>query len=124
MAPLYHNHFPEGINLTKNPFQGNGHDSPEFPLVPSFGLSEFFNSHTGVEEKLAYLLNNVYDDEKVGKIIRIYGMEEMILEKHCPGRTGEQSLFPCKTKEIFIILTVFSLYLLFILKSSNDSITR
>lgn len=28
------------------------------------------------------------------------------------------------SKEIFIILTVFSLYFLLILKSSNDSITR
>lgn len=99
MAPLYHNHFPEGINLTKNPFQGNGHDSPEFPLVPSFGLSEFFNSHTGVEEKLAYLLNNVYDDEKVGKIIRIYGMEEMILENTAREERESRACFPVKPKK-------------------------
>lgn len=41
---------------------------------------EIFENHTGVEEQLCYMLNNVYGNEKAGKIIRIYGMENMILE--------------------------------------------
>ena len=32
----FFNHFPEGTDFTKNPFQCNGHYSPEFTLVPSF----------------------------------------------------------------------------------------
>ncbi len=40
---------------------------------------EIFESHTGVEERLSYMLYNVFGNEKTGKIIRIYGMEEMIL---------------------------------------------
>ena len=36
MAPLYRNHFPEGIDFAKNPFQCNGHYSPRSIFVPSF----------------------------------------------------------------------------------------
>ncbi len=54
---------------------------------------EIFNSHTGVEEKLTYLLNNVYDNEKVGKIIRIYGMEEMILENTAQEERESRAYF-------------------------------
>ena len=53
----------------------------------------------GVEEKLAYLLNNVYDDEKVGKIIRIYGMEEMILENTAREERESRACFPVKPKK-------------------------
>ncbi len=41
---------------------------------------EIFEAHTGEEEEFSYMLNNVFGNEKAGKIIRIYGMEEMILE--------------------------------------------
>ncbi|MCI8693825.1 MAG: ABC transporter ATP-binding protein [Lachnospiraceae bacterium] len=41
---------------------------------------EIFESHTGMENKLGYLLNQVFGNVKTGKIIRIYGMEEMLLE--------------------------------------------
>lgn len=38
-----------------------------------------FQAHTGEEHKLMYLRQQVFGNAKVGKIIRIYGMEEMIL---------------------------------------------
>ena len=42
---------------------------------------------------------------------------------NCDAQLTESN-FKAHSKEIFIVLTVFSLYFLFILKSSNDSITR
>ncbi|MEY8484577.1 helix-turn-helix transcriptional regulator [Lachnospiraceae bacterium 48-21] len=36
MALLYRNHFPSGINFTKNSFYRDKHYSPESALVPSF----------------------------------------------------------------------------------------
>lgn len=36
MALLYRNHFPAGINFTKNSFYRDKHYSPESALVPSF----------------------------------------------------------------------------------------
>lgn len=41
---------------------------------------EIFGAHTGVENRLTYLLNQIYGNVKAAKIIRIYGMEEMIME--------------------------------------------
>ena len=41
---------------------------------------EIFEAHTGAEEEFSYMLNNVFGNVRAGKIIRIYGMEEMILE--------------------------------------------
>lgn len=41
---------------------------------------EIFGAHTGVENRLMYLLNQIYGNVKAAKIIRIYGMEEMIME--------------------------------------------
>ena len=40
---------------------------------------EIFQAHTGEEHKLMYLNQQIFGEAKVGKIIRIYGMEEMIL---------------------------------------------
>ena len=42
--------------------------------------TEIFQEHTGVENRLSYLHNHVLGDPKAGKMIRIYGMEEMILK--------------------------------------------
>ncbi len=41
---------------------------------------EIFDAHTGVENKLGYFLMQIYGNPKAAKIIRIYGMEEMVLE--------------------------------------------
>lgn len=41
---------------------------------------EIFDTHTGVENKLSYFMTQVYGNVKAAKIIRIYGMEEMIFE--------------------------------------------
>ncbi len=43
-------------------------------------MQEIFAAHTGIENKLAYLENQVLGDPKVGKIIRMYGMQEMIFQ--------------------------------------------
>ncbi len=39
-----------------------------------------FQSHTGIENRLTYLLEHVFGAARAGKMIRIYGMEEMILK--------------------------------------------
>lgn len=54
---------------------------------------EIFEDHTGKEEKLSYMLNNIYGNEKAGKIIRIYGMEEMILENTAQGNGENRAYF-------------------------------
>ncbi|MCI9336709.1 MAG: ABC transporter ATP-binding protein [Lachnospiraceae bacterium] len=54
---------------------------------------EIFDSHTGVEERLSYMLNNVYGNEKAGKIIRIYGMEDMILENTAQSNQKSRDYF-------------------------------
>ncbi len=41
---------------------------------------EVFEAHTREEEEFNYMLNNVFGNEKAGKIIRIYSMEDMIME--------------------------------------------
>ena len=41
---------------------------------------EIFDNHTGVENKLSYFIAQIYGNVKTAKIIRIYGMEEMIFE--------------------------------------------
>ena len=43
-------------------------------------IQEIFESHTGVENKISYLQNQVLGDSKTGKIIRLYGMQEMIFK--------------------------------------------
>ncbi len=40
---------------------------------------EIFNGHTDVELKINYLLREVQDNYKAGKVIRIYDMKEMLL---------------------------------------------
>ena len=41
---------------------------------------EFFEANTGMEMKGDYLLNHIFLNEKAGKIVRLYGMEEMLAE--------------------------------------------
>ncbi len=41
---------------------------------------QIFSDHAGVENKLMYFLNQIYGNAGAAKMIRIYGMEEMILE--------------------------------------------
>lgn len=38
-----------------------------------------FNSHTDVEIKLSYMINNILKDSKTAKVIRIYDMKEMLM---------------------------------------------
>ncbi len=40
----------------------------------------YFAANTGREMKESYLLNQVFVNEKAGKIVRLYGMEEMLME--------------------------------------------
>lgn len=40
---------------------------------------EIFENHTDVELKLGYMLDHILKDHKVGKVIRIYDMKEMLL---------------------------------------------
>ncbi len=51
---------------------------------------EIFTSHTGVENKLSYLLGQIYGNSRTGKIIRIYDMAQMLLEN--TGREQKQSI--------------------------------
>ena len=51
---------------------------------------KLFRNHTGVEEKLTYLNNNIFFNYRAGKIIRIFGMQDMLLkngEKELAGMT-------------------------------------
>ena len=41
---------------------------------------EIFDSHTGVENKLGYFMRTVYGNVKAAKMIRLYGMKDMIFE--------------------------------------------
>ena len=41
---------------------------------------EIFSSHTGMENKLGYFINQVFGNAGVGKVIRIYDMGDMLLE--------------------------------------------
>jgi len=41
---------------------------------------EIFGAHTGVENRLGYLLGQVYENARAIKMIRIYGMQDMILQ--------------------------------------------
>lgn len=54
---------------------------------------EIFERHTGVEERIGYMLNNVFGNERVGKIIRLYGMEEMILENSARFQEKSRAYF-------------------------------
>lgn len=54
---------------------------------------EIFENHTGVEERVSYMLNNVFGNERVGKIIRVYGMEEMILENSARFQEKSRAYF-------------------------------
>ncbi len=39
----------------------------------------FYEAYTGMEQKEDYLLNQVFLNEKAGKIIRLYGMQDMLM---------------------------------------------
>ncbi len=41
---------------------------------------EIMGSHTDVENRLGYLMNQIFGNAGVAKIIRLYGMEEMLME--------------------------------------------
>ncbi len=41
---------------------------------------EIFDSHTGVENKITYLLEQIFGNADIGKVIRIYDMKEMLME--------------------------------------------
>lgn len=93
---------------------------------------EIFNSHTGIEEKLTYMLNNVYDNEKTGKIIRLYGMEEMILENTAKEEGESRAYFAkrCNVRNAAndannLVGSIFTLgaYLLAALKVVTGAVT-
>ena len=93
---------------------------------------KLFRNHTGVEEKLTYLNNNIFFNYRAGKIIRIFGMQDMLLkngEKELTGMTDfyrrwihvnrGETMENMATSGLF---TVFS-YLLVVLKTISGAIT-
>ena len=93
---------------------------------------KLFQNHTGVEEKLTYLNNNIFFNYRAGKIIRIFGMQDMLLkngEKELTGMTDfyrrwihvncGETMENMATSGLF---TVFS-YLLVVLKTISGAIT-
>ena len=93
---------------------------------------EIFDSHTGVENKLSYFMGQVYGNVKAAKIIRIYHMQEMILENTQLNQTQSIAYFKkmCKTerqendanKLVNSFFTILS-YLLVALKTVTGAIT-
>ena len=93
---------------------------------------KFFQNHTGTEEKLTYLNNNIFFNYRAAKIIRIFGMQAMLLkngERELNGmirfylrriRTNrEETVENLITSGLF---NVFS-YLLVVLKTISGAIT-
>ncbi|MDE6925175.1 MAG: ABC transporter ATP-binding protein/permease [Acetatifactor sp.] len=54
---------------------------------------EIFQNHTDVELKLGYMLNNILRDYKVGKVIRIYDMKDMLLSNFRKFNTQSSAFF-------------------------------
>ena len=92
----------------------------------------FFQNRAGTEEKLDYLNNNIFFNYRAGKIIRIFGMQDMLLkngEKELAGMTDfyrrwihvnrGETVENLATSGLF---TVFS-YLLVVLKTISGAIT-
>ena len=92
----------------------------------------FFQNRAGTEEKLDYLNNNIFFNYRAGKIIRIFGMQDMLLkngEKELAGMTDfyrrwihvnrGETMENMATSGLF---TVFS-YLLVVLKTISGAIT-
>lgn len=92
----------------------------------------FFQNHAGTEEKLSYLNNNIFFNYRAGKIIRIFGMQDMLLkngERELDGMVGfylrrihakrGETVENLASSGLF---TVFS-YLLVVLKTISGAIT-
>lgn len=93
---------------------------------------KFFQNHAGTEEKLSYLNNNIFFNYRAGKIIRIFGMQDMLLkngERELDGMVGfylrrihakrGEAVENLASSGLF---TVFS-YLLVVLKTISGAIT-
>lgn len=93
---------------------------------------KFFQNHAGTEEKLSYLNNNIFFNYRAGKIIRIFGMQDMLLkngERELDGMVGfylrrihakrGETVENLASSGLF---TVFS-YLLVVLKTISGAIT-
>ena len=92
----------------------------------------FFQNRAGTEEKLDYLNNNIFFNYRAGKIIRIFGMQDMLLKsggrefnegfrfyiRRIHAKRGE-TVENLATSGLF---TVFS-YLLVVLKTISGAIT-
>ena len=62
---------------------------------------EIFDSHTGVENRLSYFLSQICRNAKAAKMIRIYGMEDMILENTMANNNESMAYFGrmCKVQQ-------------------------
>lgn len=93
---------------------------------------KFFQNHAGTEEKLSYLNNNIFFNYRAGKIIRIFGMQDMLLkngERELDGMVGfylrrihakrGETVENLASSGLF---TVFS-YLLVVFKTISGAIT-
>lgn len=62
---------------------------------------EIFDSHTGVENRLSYFLSQIYWNAKAAKMIRIYGMEDMVLENTMMNNNESMAYFRrmCEVEE-------------------------
>lgn len=93
---------------------------------------EIFDSHTGVENKLGYFINTVYGNVKAAKMIRLYGMKDMIFENTMINEKQSMAYFEkmCDVgrqegdanKIVSSFFTIIS-YLLVALKTVTGAIT-
>ncbi len=93
---------------------------------------EMFNKHTGVEEKLSYLSNSIFMNYQAGKVIRIFGMESMLMKNASSELRKSRDYFKESTdvncQEGFGSALISSLftwftYLFVILKTAVGAIT-
>ncbi len=93
---------------------------------------EIFQSHTGVENKLSYLMNQVLANVKVGKIVRLYGMQDMLLHNTKEEMEKSHSYFErmclvgrqesSANRAVSSIFTIVS-YLLVAMKAVTGAVT-
>ena len=93
---------------------------------------DIFASHTGIENRIMYMRGQVTGDARAGKIIRIYGMQEMILKNSIENAEKSSMFFEkmCDVereegdanKVVSSFFTVFS-YVLVALKALTGAVT-
>ena len=92
----------------------------------------FFREHAGTEEKLTYLNQNIFFNYRAGKVIRIFGMQDMLLKNGERELAGMMDFYgrmidvkrgeAAENLTVSGLFTVFS-YLLVLLKTVSGAIT-